>query len=102
MTLHHQIRAIARPATLWALHFIAIYALVSAACAPRGLLDIAQVHLWAGVLTGVALAITIWPTVRPPRGAPELRAAAFWAGLIFSAAILFDAAFLYLFDSCGG
>lgn len=31
---------IARPVTLWSLHFIAIYALISAACAPRGLIDV--------------------------------------------------------------
>ncbi|MBD3626150.1 MAG: hypothetical protein HUJ24_12430 [Rhodobacteraceae bacterium] len=102
MTLYRQIRAIARPATAWALHFIAVYALISAACAPRLLLSIPQVHVWGGILTVIALGVSLWSSIRPPRGSPEMRRAAFWAGLIFSATILFDAAFLYFFDSCGG
>lgn len=102
MNLYRQIRAIARPATVWALHFIAVYALVSAACAPRAMLSVAQVHVWGGILTGVALIGAIWSAIQPPKGAPEMQKAALWAGLIFSAAILFDGAFLYFFNSCGG
>ena len=36
-------KGIAKPALLWALHFTLIYALISAACAPRALLG--QDHL---------------------------------------------------------
>lgn len=47
---------IARPVTLWALHFIAVYALISAACAPRGLIE-TDVMRAAAALTTAAVAV---------------------------------------------
>ena len=50
-------RAIAKPVLLWALHFTAIYALISAACAPRALLEPAHLVTTAAVLTALAAMI---------------------------------------------
>ncbi|MGR3496911.1 hypothetical protein [Citreimonas sp.] len=56
MALH-----IARPVILWAIHFTAIYALISAACAPRGLLDPDVTRAAATFLTlATGLLMLVW------------------------------------------
>ncbi|WP_375257306.1 hypothetical protein [Citreimonas sp.] len=56
MALH-----IARPVILWAVHFTAIYALISAACAPRGLLDPDVTRAAATFLTlATGLLMLVW------------------------------------------
>jgi hypothetical protein len=42
------------PVLIWALHFSALYALISAACAPRGLIGVDLMAALAAILTGVA------------------------------------------------
>lgn len=52
---------VARPVTLWALHFVAVYALISAACAPRGLMEAETMRAAAAVMTlGVGLLALVW------------------------------------------
>ncbi len=52
---------ILRPPIVWALHFIAVYALISAACAPRGLLSPDLARIAAGGLTlTLALLLAAW------------------------------------------
>ena len=52
---------LARPVTLWAVHFIAIYALISAACAPRELLEPDVMRATAALMTVVAAVVAlIW------------------------------------------
>lgn len=88
---------IARPVTLWGLHFIAIYGLISATCAPRGLLDGDTLRLVAGTLTLVAALFAVtWLVTglrrlnRLPGEAPDrpLAVAAFWAAVISLVAML--------------
>lgn len=96
-------RAIALPGLAWALHFIAIYALISAACAPRALLGFPALVIASGAVTVAALAICLWPVLRPLRQAPaELARAGFWSGLIFALASLANVSALLFFQSCGG
>jgi hypothetical protein len=101
--LARQITAIARPGLAWAAHFIAIYALISASCAARALIDHPTVVAGAIVATVVALALCLWSVVAAPKGASaDLRRAAFWGGLIFALACLANAAALVLLQGCGG
>ncbi|OAN79433.1 hypothetical protein A8B78_11930 [Jannaschia sp. EhC01] len=56
LTLH-----ILRPLLLWAVHFIAIYALISAACAPRLLLEVDAIRVVATIMTAVfAVLLLVW------------------------------------------
>lgn len=50
---------IARPITLWALHFIAIYALISGACAPRALFDVEIMRAVSAILTLAFVLVTL-------------------------------------------
>jgi hypothetical protein len=99
--LTRQIFAIARPGLVWAVHFIAIYALISAACAARALIGHPTLLVAGGVVTAICAALCLWSVLAPPSGA-ELKGAAFWSGLIFALAILANASALFLFQSCGG
>jgi len=50
-----------RPALIWALHFVAIYALISAACAPRQLMDVDVMRATASLITlGGAILVLFW------------------------------------------
>jgi len=102
---------IARPVTLWSLHFIAIYALISAACAPRGLLEIDLMRAIAVLATLAAIVpLVVWllqarRRVReiPPKAEPHaLATAVFWSALISLAAILANLAPVAFLSSCGG
>lgn len=51
---------LARPVTLWAVHFIALYALISAACAPRQLLETDLMRVVAALVTLAAALVVLW------------------------------------------
>jgi hypothetical protein len=102
MTLRgRDILTLIAPATLWAVHFVAIYALISAACAPRAVIGVTTAQIAGGVATVLALALALLAVLRPM---PEtgLATALRWAAAIAAAAILLDGAFLFFFDTCGG
>lgn len=95
--------AVIRPGIVWAVHFTAIYALISAACAPRALLDHGALLLSGGLVTVAALVLCLLPVVFPRRSGPrDMIRAAFWSGLIFALAVLANAGALFFFQGCGG
>lgn len=97
------ILSVVGPGIVWAVHFVAIYALISAACAPRHLLDHGAVLMAGGAATALSLALCLLPVAVPPRSAPhDLIRAAFWSGLIFAVAVLANAGALLFFQGCGG
>ncbi|ABV95618.1 hypothetical protein Dshi_3890 (plasmid) [Dinoroseobacter shibae DFL 12 = DSM 16493] len=88
---------IATPITLWAIHFIAIYALISAACSPRGLLGPDTMAAVAALVTGtIAVAILVllilsgrgMRRVGPDGPELPLAQAAWWSALISFLAVL--------------
>jgi len=102
---------VARPITLWALHFIAIYALISAACAPRALLDTDVMRAAAALLTlGAGLLALAWLVTARRRmtrlaaDAPErpLAVAAAWSAAISLLAIIVDAWPVAFLTTCTG
>ncbi|MEC7760917.1 MAG: hypothetical protein VX874_03265 [Pseudomonadota bacterium] len=99
--LTRQVVAIARPGLAWAVHFIAIYALISGACAARALFGYAFLLIAGGMATVICAGLCLWSVAAPPAGA-DLKGAAFWSGLIFAMAILANASALFFFQSCGG
>ncbi|MFA8386344.1 MAG: hypothetical protein ACEPO2_12015 [Pelagibaca sp.] len=99
--LGRQIWALTLPALAWTVHFIAIYALISAACAERGLIDMPLVFILGVVATMLCGIVAIWPAIRPPSG-DALRLAVRLSAMIFALAILFDALPLIYSSSCGG
>ncbi|MEO1788566.1 MAG: hypothetical protein AAFR34_02570 [Pseudomonadota bacterium] len=102
---------IARPITLWSLHFIAIYALISAACAPRGLIEADVMRAVSGIVTlGAAVVTLAWLIIgmrtlrQTPDEAPErpLVVAVAWTAAISLVALfanLWPVAFL---ATCSG
>lgn len=99
--LGKQVWALTLPALAWTVHFIAIYALISAACAPRDLIGMPLVFILGIVATVLCGVVAFWPAIRPPSG-DGLRLAVRLSGLIFGMAILFDALPLIYSSSCGG
>ena len=98
-----QVAAIAGPGLAWAIHFVTIYALISAACAPRALLDYPALALWGGIVTALMLAWCLWSVLFPPAGnGADGQRAAFWSGCIFALAVTFNAAGLFFYQGCGG
>lgn len=49
--MNRPVLTVAAPVLLWSLHFAAVYALISAACAPRALIDIDLLRAIAGIGT---------------------------------------------------
>ncbi|KAA9006950.1 hypothetical protein [Histidinibacterium aquaticum] len=98
-----QLLAIAGPPTAWAIHFVLIYSVISAQCAPRALLDPASSWIIAGVGTAILVLAAILPAFFLRR-IPErpLVPATIWLAVISVVAILFDTAFLFTFPTCGG
>lgn len=89
--------SVARPVTLWALHFIAVYALISAACGPRALFSPEILRATVSLVTLVTAAIMLGfliLSLRQRRGLqpdmPEavLAQAAVWSAGISLLAIL--------------
>lgn len=102
---------IAKPVLLWALHFATIYALISAACAPRALLAQGALVTTAAVLTAAAAALQIlwmWGAsggVHPARTGSDERAlkqAAWWTGLISLIATLANLTPVLILPGCHG
>jgi len=100
-----------RPAVVWALHFTTIYALISAACAPRALLEVQTAQMLALAATlGAAALVLFWVGTgmrnlsRLPKDAPErsLAQAAVWAATISLVAILIDLWPMATLSSCAG
>ncbi|MFP7673954.1 hypothetical protein ACG74X_11440 [Marivita sp. S0852] len=102
---------IARPITLWSLHFIAIYALISAACAPRGLMetDVMRAVATLGTLaTGLLMLFWLIQAMRSSRrvsGDAEERPlviAALWSAGISLMAIFANLWPVATLASCSG
>lgn len=93
---------IAGPPSVWAAHFIAVYALISAACAPRALLEPDVALLSALALTPVALALSIMPLLWPPGIASrELTRGIRWLSAISTTAVVFNLLPTLLVPACG-
>lgn len=95
------ILAMIAPACIWALHFIVLYALISAACAPRMLISPEAAQLWGFVATALAVPAALAPILRA-RWADALGRATLALVLFSTVAILADATVFLVFDSCGG
>jgi len=93
------LRDIARPALIWAAHFIFVYAAISAACADRALFGFGALHVAVLIVTVLAVIGAGYSIFRS--GTDDLRRSARWSGIISVAAIMFSAAPLILLDSCG-
>ncbi|SOE17152.1 hypothetical protein SAMN05877838_2043 [Hoeflea halophila] len=103
--------AIAKPVLLWALHFALIYALISAACAPRALLTQEVLVVTAAVLTLTAATLQIfwlWRTSSNGDSEPQssdellLRRAAWWTALISLIATLANLMPVLILPGCQG
>jgi hypothetical protein len=98
----------ATPVLLWALHFAAIYALLSAACAPRELLAVEAARIVSVLLTAAlaiaALALLVAAGRGLRRGAPDpaMEQAAWWSALISLLAILANAWPVATLPGCSG
>lgn len=99
--LGREIWALTIPAIAWAVHFIAIYTLISAACAPRELISMPLLIILGSAATALCGIVAIWPAIRPPSG-DALRLAVRLGATIFALAILFDAMPLIYSSGCGG
>jgi len=99
--LCRQARAIAAPVTIWAMHFVLVYALFSAACAPRMLMDFATLRIVVVVMTALAAVLALLPLVTGHGAEPDLARAARWSGIIATLAILLQALPVLLWQSCG-
>jgi len=104
-------RRIALPALLWSLHFIVVYALISAGCAARALAEVDVVRGLAVVATCAAAAVAlVWlisaglERRRAPAGsdAAALASAGWWTALISLLAILANLWPVVLLGSCTG
>jgi hypothetical protein len=92
---------LAGPPVVWAAHFIAVYAVISAACAPRGMLDPALSGLLVLALTAICLPLSLWPFWgSATRASEEMTRAIRWLSAISAAAILFDALPFVLVVGC--
>lgn len=97
-----QLCSLVLPVLVWAVHFIAVFAGISAACAPRALLTHDLVLLGTVALTLLGLVLALAPFLRSVGGSPALRRSARWAAIFATAAIMFTAAPVLFFNSCGG
>lgn len=95
------------PVLIWALHFSAVYALISAACAPRGLLAPDVMAATVALLTGLAgigcLAfLVVARRQRRHEDAQPLATAAWWSALISLLAVLANAWPIAILPGCTG
>lgn len=102
---------IARPVILWALHFAAVYALISAGCAARDLMDPAVLRATVAIVTlGVALVLLVWLIMAgrvrrscdPARPEFTLAQTAWWVALISLLAVLANLWPVALMTTCSG
>ncbi|ROU03773.1 hypothetical protein [Histidinibacterium lentulum] len=94
------ILALVAPGLVWAVHFVLIYALISAACAQRALIGMGTVWIAGLILTVLGVVLALWPLRLS--NAESVRRALLWSSGIFAAAIVADGAFVLLFQTCGG
>ena len=95
--------SLAGPPGLWALHFIAVYATISAACAPRALVEPATAFGALLAVTLLAIAAALVTVFRPPGHLPEdFRDATKYIAVIAAAAILFNLVPFFFTNGCGG
>lgn len=99
-----QIAALATPILTWAVHFIVLYALVSAACAPRMLMPVPVMQVATWIATVAAVVVAGVPVLFTGRqeGAGAMRPAILLTVLISVIAILADALAFAFFATCGG
>ena len=101
-TPHRQIlpglRDMMRPIVIWTLHFILVYAALSAACSEREVTAYATSVVIVAVGTGIALILAGWGLLRT--GDQPLRTAARLVTIISLLAILFNAAPVLLLEGC--
>lgn len=99
----HILFGIVGPGLVWAAHFIVVYALISAACAARGLISFQSAQNWSAVLTAIACALCLSTVILRPRAAGhDMARAALWSGLIFALAVIVNAGAFMFLNSCGG
>jgi hypothetical protein len=108
MTSTRPVLRAAVPVVLWAVHFALIYALLSAACAPRGLVPVETLPATAALLTaGLAIAtlaflIVAGRALRRGSSDPAMEQAAWWSALISLLAILANAWPIAALPGCTG
>ncbi len=90
---------IARPTLAWTLHFIFVYAALSAACGERAVFTYATVLIAIGIATLVALIVAGWSLFRSSDS--EFNIAARWTTIISLVAIVFSTSPVLLLDGCG-
>lgn len=95
------------PVVIWALHFAAVYALISAACAPRALIGTDAMAATVAVLTGLAGIGCLGFLIGAGRArrSPDIRPmaqAAWWSALISLLAVLASASPVALLPGCTG
>lgn len=95
------------PVLLWALHFSAVYALISASCAPRGLMEPDVMAATVALLTGIAgigcLAFLIVARRQRRReNAMTMAQAAWWSALISFLAVMANAWPIAVLPGCTG
>tara|TARA_Y100001001_G_scaffold82344_1_gene80192 strand:- start:294 stop:623 length:330 start_codon:yes stop_codon:yes gene_type:complete len=104
-------KGIAKPALLWGLHFTLIYALISAACAPRALLGQDHLLITAVVLTlAMAMVQIFWMwrgahsgrRSKLNRDETALLRAGWWTGLISLIATLANLTPVLILPGCHG
>lgn len=102
---------VVRPVLIWAVHFIAVYALISAACAPRMLLEPDIARASAAILTGLLAVLLIVWLMRAGRirtrladdtAQAPLAQAAWWSVQISLLAILANLWPLAVMTTCSG
>ncbi len=92
------LRDVARPVVIWTLHFILVYAALSAACAERAVASYPAAVIAVSIGTPVALVLAGWGLLR--RGDQPMRIAARVTIIISLLAILFNTAPVLLLDGC--
>lgn len=102
---------IARPITVWALHFIAVYALISAGCGERTLLDAATTRASVALLTlATGLLMLFWTVLaarrlrqeEPYSPSESLAQAAWWTALISLIAVVANLWPVAMMSTCNG
>ncbi len=99
-TLEPLLRGIARPVLTWTVHFIFVYAALSAACAERAVFSYPVTSTAIGIATVIALIVAGWSLVGR-RQHTEFHIAARWTTIISMVAIVFSATPVILLDGCG-
>jgi hypothetical protein len=89
---------IARPIVTWTVHFIFVYAALSAACGERAVMSYGSAVVAIGVATVLALVIAGWSLFQ--RRETEFHIAARWTAIISLVAIVFSASPVLLLGGC--